>query len=94
MISLGQFEYPDESVYTYSEYFWNQSDITFACYLAITSNEMFSFDDYPITGKRGIPICQEHDKQFELKEVVMLDRVATELAPSDYWNNNWLKIYV
>jgi hypothetical protein len=51
----------------------------FAWYLDITPNEMFSFGDYPIADKRGIPMCQEHGKQLEMKKVVVLDQVATEM---------------
>jgi hypothetical protein len=56
----------------------------FAWYLDITPNQMFSFDDYSITGKRGLPLCQEHGKQLEMKEVVVLDQIATEMAPPDH----------
>ena len=56
----------------------------FAWYLDITPNEMFSLDEYPIACKRGIPLCQEHGKQLEMKEVVVLDHLATELAPPDH----------
>ncbi len=38
---------------------------------------MFSFDEYPTDGKHGIPLCQEHGKQLEMKEVVVLDQIAT-----------------
>jgi len=30
------------------------------------------------------PLCQEHGRQLEMKEVVMLDHVATKLAPPDH----------
>jgi hypothetical protein len=56
----------------------------FAWYLDITPNEMFSFDEYPILGKHGIPLCQEHGRQLEMKEVVVLDRIATEQDPPDH----------
>jgi hypothetical protein len=58
--------------------------IQFAWYLDITPNEMFSLDEYPIVGKRGIPLCQEHGRQLEMKEVVVLDRIATEIAPPEH----------
>jgi len=56
----------------------------FAWYLDITPNEMFSLCEYPIFGKRGIPLCEEHGQHLELKEVVLYDKLATELAPPDY----------
>ena len=55
----------------------------FAWYLDITPNEMLSLYDYPIPGKSGLPLCQEHGKQLEMKEVVVLDQIATEIAPPD-----------
>jgi len=56
----------------------------FSWYLDITPNEMFSLDEYPIEGKRGIPLCQEHGRQLKMKEVVVLDQIETELAPPDH----------
>jgi hypothetical protein len=56
----------------------------FAWYLDITPNQMFSLYDYPIPGKSGLPLCQEHGKQLEMKEVVVLDQIATKLAPPDH----------
>jgi hypothetical protein len=44
---------------------------------------MFSLYDYPIPGKSGLPLCEEHGRQLELKEVVLYDKQATELAPPD-----------
>jgi hypothetical protein len=56
-------------------YYWLQKVMSrFAWYLDITLNEMFSFDEYPIAGKRGLPRCQEHGRQLEKKEVVVLDQ--------------------
>ena len=50
----------------------------FAWYLDITPHKMFSLYDYPIQGKDGLPLCQEHDHQLEMKEVVIYDKEATE----------------
>jgi len=44
---------------------------------------MFSLCDYPIEGKRGLPLCQEHGRQLEQKEVALYDEVATDVAPPD-----------
>jgi len=49
----------------------------FAWYLDITPNQMFSLYDYPIPGKSGLPLCEDHGRQLELKEVVLLDNAAT-----------------
>jgi hypothetical protein len=54
-----------------------------AWYMDITPNQMFSFSNYPIPGKSGFPLCQKHGKQLDMKEVVVLDRIATELTPPD-----------
>lgn len=56
----------------------------FTWYLDITPNQMFSFYDYPIPGKTGLPQCEEHGRQLEMKEVAMLDMVATEIDPPDH----------
>ena len=56
----------------------------FAWYLDSTPNQMFSLYDYPIAGKAGLPLCVEHGRQLELKEVVLFDKQATELAPPDH----------
>jgi len=56
----------------------------FAWYLDITPNQMFSLYDYPIPGKKGLPLCQVHGKQLEMKEVVVLDKTSTELALPDH----------
>ena len=55
----------------------------FSWYLDITPNELFSLYDYPVPGKDGLPLCEEHGKKLEMKEVVILDREATELSPPD-----------
>ena len=54
----------------------------YSWYLDLTPNEMFSLYYYPIRGKSGLPLCEEHGRQLELKEVVLFDKVATELSPS------------
>jgi hypothetical protein len=47
---------------------------------------MFSFGGYPTPGKDGIPLCQEHGRQLEMKEVVIYDAEASEAYPPDhYW---------
>ena len=68
-------------VYTNSK--MGEVDFQFAWYIDITPNQMFSLYDYPIPDKNGLPLCQEHGKQLEMKEVVVLDSIATELAPPD-----------
>ena len=55
----------------------------YAWYLDITPIQMFSLYDYPIQGKTGLPLCEEHGRQLELK-VVVLDNVAIACAPLDY----------
>jgi len=56
----------------------------FAWYLDITPNQMFSLYEYPVPGKNGLPLCEEHGKQLELKEVVLFDKMATEAQPPDH----------
>ncbi len=56
------------------------SQTEFAWYLDITPNQMFSLFDYPITGKKGSPLCIQHGKQLEMKEVVVIDREARRLT--------------
>ena len=56
----------------------------FAWYLDITPNQMFSLYEYPILGKRGMPLCIEHGLQLEQKEVVLYDEVATKKASPDH----------
>ena len=46
-----------------------------------TPNQMFSFGRYPIIGKDGVPLCDIHGRQLEMKEVVIYDREATEINP-------------
>ena len=42
------------------------TSILSAGYLDITPNQMFSdFYDYPIPGKMGSPLCQQHYQQLE-----------------------------
>ena len=57
---------------------------TFAWFLGITPNGMFSLYEYPIPGKNGLPLCEEHGQQLELKEVVLYDKEATEIALPDH----------
>lgn len=64
----------------------NEPEAKFAWYLDLTPNQMFSLYDYPIPGKSGLPLCHEHGKQLELKEVVLFDKAATDFMPPDhYW---------
>jgi hypothetical protein len=57
----------------------------FAWYLDLTPNRMFSdFYAYPIPGKSGLPLCKEHGRQLELKEVVVYDEDATQVSPPDH----------
>ena len=45
-----------------------------AWYLDITPNQIFSLYEYPVSGKNGLPLCEEHGKQLELKEVLLYDK--------------------
>ena len=56
----------------------------FAWFLDLTPNQMFSLYAYPIPDKRGLPLCQDHGHQLELKEVVMYDLEATLVSPPDH----------
>ena len=62
----------------------NNNSLNFSWYLDITPNRMFSLGDYPIPGKDGVPLCQKHGKQLEMKEVVLFDKEATEANPPDH----------
>ena len=55
----------------------------FSWYLDITPNEMFSLYDYPVQGKDGLRLWEEHGKKLEMLEVGFFDREATELRPPD-----------
>jgi hypothetical protein len=44
---------------------------------------MFSLYDYPIPGKRDLPLCEQHGRQLEQKEAVILDKEATEASQPD-----------
>jgi hypothetical protein len=58
---------------------------TFAWYLDLTPNKMFSdFYAYPILSKTGMPLCREPGRQLELKEVVLYDEEATLVSPPDH----------
>jgi len=48
-------------------------NIQLAWYIDITPNQVFSLYDFPIPGKSGLPLCQEHGRQLELKELVAMD---------------------
>jgi hypothetical protein len=56
----------------------------FSWYLDITPNKMFSMNGFPIPGKHGIPLCELHGNQLELKEVVLYDEEASLMAPPDH----------
>jgi hypothetical protein len=58
--------------------------MNFSWYIDITPNKMFSLYDYPIPGNNGLPLCEQHGRQLELKEVVLYDDVATEKSPPDH----------
>ena len=60
-----------------------QSGGKFSWYLDITPNLMFSLFKYPIAGKDGLPLCEKHGRQLELKEVVVFDKEVTEASPPD-----------
>ena len=61
-----------------------QSGARFSWYLDITPNRMFSLYEYPVPGKDGLPLCQKHGKQLEMKEVVVYDEEATEAYPPEH----------
>ena len=62
----------------------SNNDFKFGWFLNLTPNQMFSLHDYPIEGKCSLLLCQEYGRQFEMKEVVLYDLVATEAFPPDY----------
>jgi hypothetical protein len=41
-------------------------------------------DDYPVEGKRGLPLYRIHGNQLEQKEVVLVDDEAAEVSPPDH----------
>ncbi len=57
---------------------------SFAWYVDLTPNGMFSIDNYPVAGKRGLPLCRVHGEQLEQKEVVVYDQNATEQYPPNH----------
>jgi hypothetical protein len=58
-----------------------------AWYLDLTPNRMFSlYDNYPIPGKTGLPLCKLHGQQLELKETVVRDNEATGKS---HFENCW-----
>jgi len=54
---------------------WNQD---------ITPNKMFSLYRLLPTEKLGVPLCKEHGRQLELKEVVVFDKEGSEAFPPDH----------
>jgi hypothetical protein len=57
----------------------------FAWYLDLTPKRMFSdFYAYPLLGKTGLPLCQEHGQWLELKEAVVYDEEATQVSTADH----------
>ena len=62
----------------------SENILRFYWYLDLTPKKMFSLDDYPIPGKYGISLFQEHGNQLEMKEVVLFDIEATEVSPPDH----------
>jgi hypothetical protein len=60
------------------------SIIAFAWYLDLTPNLMFSLNEYHILGKHGLPLCEQHGRQLEQKEVVLYDEEASEASPPDH----------
>lgn len=71
-----------DSIYKYV--MGSSDDFKFRWYLDITPNEMFSLYEFPVPGKNGLPLCQEHGRQLESKEVVLFDRSTTEAFPPDH----------
>jgi hypothetical protein len=57
----------------------------FAWYLDLTPNQMFSdFYAYPLPGKSGLPLCQEHNQWLKLKETVVYDEEATRVSIANH----------
>jgi hypothetical protein len=56
----------------------------FFWYLDTTPTQMFSLSKYPIQGKDGLPLCELHGRQLEMKEVVVCDWEATEIDRPDH----------
>jgi hypothetical protein len=56
----------------------------FGWYHDVTPNKMFSLGFYPVEGKDGIPLCEQHGRQLELKEVVVYDPETTKEYPATY----------
>jgi hypothetical protein len=48
----------------------------FSWYLDLTPHQMFSLYDYPVPDKDGLPLCQQHGHQLEMKEVALFDKEA------------------
>jgi hypothetical protein len=48
------------------------------------SYKMFSLGLYPISSKDGIPLCEVHGRQLEMKEVVVFDPETTKEYPATY----------
>lgn len=59
----------------------NRTNIEFAWYLDINPNRMFSLYEYPVIGKVGLPLCELHGYQLELKEVVLCEEEAPLIIP-------------
>jgi hypothetical protein len=49
-------------------------EMIYAWYLDLTPNKLFSLYDYPIPGKDGLPLCEQHGRQLEVKKVVFHDK--------------------
>jgi hypothetical protein len=45
---------------------------------------MLSLCEYRIIGKAGLPLCEFHGNQLELKEVVLYHKEATLLTRPDH----------
>jgi len=60
------------------------SKMNFAWYLDLTPNQMFSLDDYPIPGKRGLPLCEKYGRQLEMNETAIYDKELTQTNPPDH----------
>jgi hypothetical protein len=58
---------------------------TFAWCLDLTPDQIFSdFYAYPLPGKTGLPLCQEHGRQLEVKEAVVYDEEASRVSTADH----------
>jgi len=58
----------------------------YAWYLDITPNQMLSLDDYPIPGITCLPLCVGHVRRLKQKEILLLDKAATDAEKINHPN--------